>query len=256
MDVELDMIAAAEEKRKEIEGERGAKSGVTKGDEEATNDYSPLNQPTENIYSEALALRTPIMYDKDDYKRIRLYRGISVALLFLCLILLIVVAVMGTKLNSQPECAAKMTSVSGTCSPETCRTIYPLEKTCKRYCSTCERGWLKHEGSCYYLSERTLSWDMSRKECQRKGGDLVVIGNQTVQTFLSSRAKLTYWIGLSHEGSGPWTWINGTPLSESFWAPEKAQQGGCALLEKSQSEKNWRVSHCASNTYYICQKTV
>lgn len=48
-------------------------------------------------------------------------------------------------------------------------------------CSDCGKGWLRFENTCYFMSQNRLNWQLSREECQRKGGDLAVITNQRVQ---------------------------------------------------------------------------
>ncbi len=51
----------------------------------------------------------------------------------------------------------------------------------ERLCSDCGKGWLRFENTCYFLSQNRLTWQQSRQECQRKGGDLAVITNERVQ---------------------------------------------------------------------------
>ncbi len=109
-------------------------------------------------------------------------------------------------------------------------------------CRDCGRGWLRFENTCYFLSKNRLTWQESRKECQRKGGDLAVITNERVQVsksintvklkltevisilmlfnyisflqmYLSKKGNLHYWIGLNHLGENEWTWINNTVLT-------------------------------------------
>lgn len=66
--------------------------------------------------------------------------------------------------------------------------VSPLVCVCvcaERLCSNCAKGWLKFENTCYFLSQNRLTWQKSREECQRKGGDLAVITNERVQVSKS-----------------------------------------------------------------------
>ncbi|KAG7335821.1 hypothetical protein KOW79_000514 [Hemibagrus wyckioides] len=113
---------------------------------------------------------------KDVYRRVRLYKRISAVFIILSLLLLAVVLALAMKLNMCPE------SAESKCTCELCQTMYPSLKSipgCQ--CCECEEDWEKFENSCYFFSETWLNWQESREECQKQGGDLVVIDNEHVQ---------------------------------------------------------------------------
>ena len=73
--------------------------------------------------------------------------------------------------------------------------------------SECPTGWIIRGNYCYHFHDITystsgMSWNESRLACQRYGGDLVVIRNDSEQNFLASsmspsQKRQHYWIGLS-----------------------------------------------------------
>ncbi|XP_041812052.1 C-type lectin domain family 6 member A-like [Chelmon rostratus] len=88
----------------------------------------------------------------------------------------------------------------------------------------CPDGWKRFGCSCYYKSSLKMSWQRSREECQRFGADLVVINTKEEQNFVSElNVEGESWIGLRRhrKTSGwdwVWDWVDGSPLTETFWA--------------------------------------
>nr|XP_029481887.1 C-type lectin domain family 4 member E-like [Oncorhynchus nerka] len=74
------------------------------------------------------------------------------------------------------------------------------------------RGWRFFGSSWYYISTETKSWEESRKDCKRRGADLVIINSKEEQEFNNGFQKMRYWIGLSDiEMESTTTWVDGTP---------------------------------------------
>ncbi|TRZ01727.1 hypothetical protein DNTS_032280 [Danionella cerebrum] len=124
-------------------------------------------------------------------------------------------------------------------------------------CIECDNGWRRFENSCYFLSEDRLTWQKSREQCQKKGGDLAIITNQHVQEFLSNEDGLHYWIGLSHKGTSEWMWVNNTVLTVSYWNTPagKSYFGECGLIATNEpAEASWQPAYCKLYSQYICQK--
>ena len=60
------------------------------------------------------------------------------------------------------------------------------------------------------------SWFDSRKHCQQRGGDLVVIQDMAKQTFLINALKQAHWNrkgiwigGTDRDKEGEWRWVTG-----------------------------------------------
>ncbi|XP_008293992.1 early activation antigen CD69 [Stegastes partitus] len=119
-------------------------------------------------------------------------------------------------------------------------------------CQQCATGWLALGRSCFYLSTFRLNWAESQRNCSSRGGSLAVVGSHGVQSFLTEKGFLKYWIGLKNEGS-TWTWVNNTVLQKSYWA-DRPQEGDCGILSSQQpADRNWIRASCHASSYFICQ---
>ncbi|XP_066539522.1 CD209 antigen-like protein C isoform X2 [Hoplias malabaricus] len=198
----------------------------------------------------------------DVYKKVTFYRRLSAFLLLLCFVLLAVVVALAVTTQSSKQCPTlvdpESMSKAGVCNRQACEKILssqPVSSNVVTACTECGKDWLKFEDSCYFLSRVRLTWQESRNECHKIGGDLVVISNERVQKFLTQKGSMLYWIGLNRSlGTEPWTWINNTSLITGYWA-ENLQNGNCVFLKaKMWFKKNWHLSPCTDISHYICQK--
>ncbi|XP_039456320.1 C-type lectin domain family 17, member A-like isoform X2 [Oreochromis aureus] len=124
---------------------------------------------------------------------------------------------------------------------------------------TCPVGWSSFSHSCYLLSESFGSWDAARKDCKDRGADLVVIDSAEEQTFLSTITTKDAWIGLNDkEQEGTWKWVDGTPLTLTYWAKTQPDNGGkqdCAYVTKDE-RRSWGDGWCLIEyRQWICEKT-
>ncbi|KAK2903172.1 hypothetical protein QQF64_009912 [Cirrhinus molitorella] len=259
VEVELEEIATVEEKEKEDKGKEEKK-------EEAVNEgniYSTLSSPSEHEYGVPSSIRSYTV-NKDPsqgiQRKLRVYRIVSLVLFVICILLLIVVLVLFMKLNGTQPCqAGELTDESSPkqeCDLKKCQELHQENyKQPQRLCSECGKGWLRFENTCYFLSHNRLSWQQSREECQRKGGDLAVITNERVQMYLSKKKdNLHYWIGLNLVGTNEWMWINNTVMTVRYWGDISAP-GKCAILAGNEPpQRSWRPSSCSLYLQYICQK--
>ncbi|XP_062864831.1 C-type lectin domain family 17, member A-like isoform X2 [Trichomycterus rosablanca] len=80
-------------------------------------------------------------------------------------------------------------------------------------------GWRYFKSSIYYVSTRKMTWSESRKYCQEKEADLVIINSLDEQDLIEMlRRGQTAWIGLSDLATqNRWKWVDGTTLTTSFW---------------------------------------
>ncbi|XP_019948672.2 early activation antigen CD69 isoform X2 [Paralichthys olivaceus] len=184
----------------------------------------------------------------------RLYRAGCLFLTLICLILLLVIIILSVKLQTgSTDCPGRGTSSVATCKYEQCLADFPKVEPDLVGCKRCADGWLEFEGSCFYLSTTRLNWRQSQSNCSARGGSLAVISSQKFQSFLTEKGeKRGYWIGL-RRNENQWSWINNTPLQESYWIDDR-QPGDCGFLKTSRPhQKNWMKWSCASTTYFICE---
>ncbi|XP_067460383.1 CD209 antigen-like protein C isoform X2 [Thunnus thynnus] len=127
---------------------------------------------------------------------------------------------------------------------------------------TCPAGWRMFRRSCYLLSSESGSWSRGRQDCREKGADLVVIDSTEEQTFLSTFTEVETWswIGLTDKDKeGTWKWIDGTPLTLSYWERNQPDNGNgdpqwgeedCVHIRSG----NWNDLSCDASLPWICEK--
>uniref|UniRef100_A0A672YCC0 C-type lectin domain family 17, member A-like n=1 Tax=Sphaeramia orbicularis TaxID=375764 RepID=A0A672YCC0_9TELE len=124
----------------------------------------------------------------------------------------------------------------------------------------CGKGWKRFGGSCYFLSNDTASWETGRDYCRNSGGDLVIVNSKEEQVhcvndFISG-FNMGYWIGLSdHEQEGTWTWVDGSPVTLSFWYPGQPDnhygEEHCGIMWYN---GQWNDLNCKDGRRWICEK--
>ncbi|CAI5692040.1 unnamed protein product [Oreochromis niloticus] len=83
--------------------------------------------------------------------------------------------------------------------------------------------WKRFECSCYYISTERKNWTESRKECERRGADLLVIKTKSKHEFFRELNKHgEFWIGLERKTKDwskkrEWKWVDGSPLTYTGW---------------------------------------
>nr|XP_024654915.1 C-type lectin domain family 4 member M-like [Maylandia zebra] len=80
----------------------------------------------------------------------------------------------------------------------------------------CPDRWMRFGCSCYFKSTECETWSDSRRACQDKGADLVMINSKEEQEFVNEFGGYS-WIGLrSKQTSGgyKWEWVDGSALTE------------------------------------------
>ncbi|XP_053350003.1 CD209 antigen-like protein C [Clarias gariepinus] len=220
--------------------------------------------PYADVKASGQAKEEPI---SDAYGKVRVYKRISALFMVLTLLLLAVVLALAMKLydiqsiQDCPEVPEVEEIEEFNCSRQLCQALYPLTESVENHeyhCTECGKGWVKLENSCYFLAKERLSWQESRKACQKHGGDLVVIGNEQVQKLLTEKRGLLYWIGLRYSEKQQWMWVNNTALTKSYWAygqPNPDTQDSCVLLRGQKPyANNWYTNPCAVSSHYICQR--
>ncbi|CAB1334464.1 unnamed protein product [Coregonus sp. 'balchen'] len=233
--MEMQKIPREEERVVEVdEGQRMLETSVKEAESTV---YSKLNNPLEDIFAEA-SPGQPSARDRtgEVLGNVGLYRAVCLLLSIICLVLLLVIIILCVKFPSQPlvchgtekgieakeegsvnekgiEAKEERFQSTEVCSLQTCQAQYFQQQSQVPGCHTCGKGWLHFESSCYFLSRDRLNWDESRDECKKRGADLAVITNKTVQTFLTEKGNLMYWIGL-RQRTRNWVWVNNTALTQ------------------------------------------
>ncbi|XP_061598136.1 C-type lectin domain family 6 member A-like [Cololabis saira] len=127
----------------------------------------------------------------------------------------------------------------------------------------CPDGWRRFGSSFYKKFTESKTWSESRRECEKRGADLVIISSKKEQDFVGRLyTNETSWIGLKAEWSTKkeeldWKWVDGSPLKILFWAAEWSQhqynQSEYAALCCT-NEGKWTYSYHADENNWICEK--
>ncbi|XP_026159799.1 CD209 antigen-like protein D [Mastacembelus armatus] len=129
-------------------------------------------------------------------------------------------------------------------------------------CCQCPADWMKINSRCYFLSRVSKNWEESRKDCQSKGADLVVINSAEEQTAiyrLNGESVLLFWIGL-YNLDGTFKWVDGSALTVSFW--QLGQPDGDPTNRQDCVESyhlnpvlaNWNDAPCEKIQRWLCEK--
>ncbi|XP_019211546.1 C-type lectin domain family 12 member B-like [Oreochromis niloticus] len=81
----------------------------------------------------------------------------------------------------------------------------------------CPDRWTRFGSSCYFKSTESKTWSESRRDCQDKGADLVMINSKEEQEFVNEFGGF-FWIGLTAKqtsGRYKWEWVDGSALTET-----------------------------------------
>ncbi|CAK6973201.1 CD209 antigen-like protein E [Scomber scombrus] len=147
---------------------------------------------------------------------------------------------------------------------ETTEELHQLQNLSKQN-QTCPAGWKLFSCSCYLLSSESGSWSTGRQDCREKGADLGVIDSLEKQEFFSTFNEEATWIGLTdRDTEGTWKWIDGTPLTLSYWGTDQPDNGGgdpqwgeeyCVHIRAgTQTVENWNDLSCGASLQWICEK--
>uniref|UniRef100_A0AAZ1X8Z5 C-type lectin domain-containing protein n=1 Tax=Oreochromis aureus TaxID=47969 RepID=A0AAZ1X8Z5_OREAU len=86
----------------------------------------------------------------------------------------------------------------------------------------CPDRWMRFGCSCYFKSTESKTWSDSRRDCQDKGADLVMINSKEEQKFVNElNMRGESWVGLRAKNTSSgyeWEWVDGSLLTETFWA--------------------------------------
>ncbi|KAM9836422.1 C-type isolectin Sp-CL4-like [Aulostomus maculatus] len=124
-------------------------------------------------------------------------------------------------------------------------------------------GFQLDENRCMALSPTESDFDSAEAECQREGGNLVSIHNQTqYDTLLCLMLATTYrrehfWLGAKKNGDEfEWTDGSGT-MTFNHWRegmPDNFAGNEDCVAMNSGSWGPWNDAPCAEEKYFVCQK--
>ncbi|CAI5686311.1 unnamed protein product [Oreochromis niloticus] len=122
----------------------------------------------------------------------------------------------------------------------------------------CPDQWRRFGSSCYFKSTERKTWSDSRRDCQDKGADLVMINSKEEQEFINElNMRGESWIGLraKNTSSGSkWEWVDGSALTETFLAPGWTHVSSSFRGVCCDSDRKWTGSYDPDSKTFICEK--
>ena len=151
--------------------------------------------------------------------------------------------------------ATVMVGPAPTTTPTTAETAAPRNPN-----FACEGARIEVGKHTYCAVTTPRSWESARRVCKASGGDLASFNapEEAHDFFVAVGPKIgaaeAVWFGLSEPKPGAWTWLDGTPLSDSSWnRGEPNNDGGhedCA--EWRLTNGTWNDAPCDSLRPYVC----
>ncbi|XP_030053360.1 C-type lectin lectoxin-Thr1 [Microcaecilia unicolor] len=125
------------------------------------------------------------------------------------------------------------------------------ESACR--CCRCKRGWDWIEGSCYFFSTDTQTWEGAKQFCSSKGSHLLILKENELTYLLEYIDSYHYWIGLKKDTKG-WTWTDGNTVKFSKWAPGEPNGGNNQnICVEMHPNGNWNDHDCSAKRNWICE---
>uniref|UniRef100_A0A4W5N0H8 C-type lectin domain-containing protein n=1 Tax=Hucho hucho TaxID=62062 RepID=A0A4W5N0H8_9TELE len=126
----------------------------------------------------------------------------------------------------------------------------------------CPQDWIIQSGcSCYFISLATKNWTESRQDCVDRGADLVIINSREEQALIKGLGHQT-WMGLTdREVEGTWRWVDGKPLTTSYWTgpgePNGRAKENCAEIIGVHNDPilAWNDVPCDFERRWICERS-
>ncbi|XP_043974282.1 uncharacterized protein LOC122831844 isoform X2 [Gambusia affinis] len=142
--------------------------------------------------------------------------------------------------------------------------IFPINDYCPaKKCGPCLHDWIFFQKKCYLFYDKPApwkTWEQSRRFCQDRQADLVVIGDLEEQEFVSRHVKsyfdiqLGYWLGLQ-QTNNTWTWVDGRVDTLGFWMKEKLRTPGpkARLMPGRNPSESWNKADNFFQNKFICE---
>ncbi|XP_060514363.1 killer cell lectin-like receptor 2 [Panthera onca] len=132
-----------------------------------------------------------------------------------------------------------------------------IERTCQRknIGKLYESHWSCCGIKCYYFIPEYKNWKGCKQTCQSYNSFLLKINDQDELTFIQTQTyRNYYWIGLSYKGGErKWKWIDSDPLLGMHYAfMNISGRGQCAFLSSTRITN----AECSQKYNCICEKTI
>ncbi|XP_043974311.1 uncharacterized protein LOC122831856 isoform X2 [Gambusia affinis] len=133
-------------------------------------------------------------------------------------------------------------------------------------CYMCLDDWILYKDKWYLFYDKPapwMTWEQSRRFCQDRGADLVVIDDLQEQEFVSKHIKYYhskhngYWIGLQ-QVNNTWTWVDGRVDTLGFWVKNSISTPGLyvIVIPERNPKECWSKEENVFENKFICERDV
>ncbi|XP_005816425.3 C-type lectin domain family 4 member G-like [Xiphophorus maculatus] len=142
--------------------------------------------------------------------------------------------------------------------------IFSINNYCPaKRCKPCLHDWIFFQKKCYLFYNEAApwkTWEQSRRFCQDRRADLVVIDDLQEQEFVSKHVKSYfdiqwgYWLGLQ-QTNNTWTWVDGRVDTLGFWMKEELKPAGpkAGLMPGRNPSESWNKADSFFQNKFICE---
>ncbi|XP_058644799.1 CD209 antigen-like protein C [Onychostoma macrolepis] len=227
--------------------------------------YESVDCVTDHDFTTKTNTLQPLQHTGSDSVKSRSSRAAVACLVLLCVLLLTAVIVLCVHIHTNntnnaqetKQLQFKITNLT----EERAKLINQLSILCKEY------EWINYQSSFYFMSTEKKNWTESRRDCLKRGADLIIINNKEEQDFVKNiTEKGEFWIGLTDTAEEDrWKWVDGTNITTGFWASSgeiKEPNGGtvenCAVtyLTKWTDLLGWLDVKCNGTYQWICEMSI
>uniref|UniRef100_A0A3P9PTJ6 Oxidized low-density lipoprotein receptor 1-like n=2 Tax=Poecilia reticulata TaxID=8081 RepID=A0A3P9PTJ6_POERE len=128
-------------------------------------------------------------------------------------------------------------------------------------CKPCLQDWILFKKKCYQFHDKKApwkTWEQSRRFCQDRRADLVVIDDLEEQEFVNKHIDHGqyngYWMGLQNLNS-KWTWVDGRADTLGFWMKQTAAPPGskALVIPRQNPSESWKKADNKFLNKFICE---
>ncbi|XP_025735665.1 C-type lectin domain family 7 member A isoform X1 [Callorhinus ursinus] len=214
----------------------------------------------------------PVVLEKATSATSPHWRRIAVTLGILCLLILVIAVILGTRAiwrsnsgsnplkNSFPSRNKENHSQPTQSSLEDHVAPTKALTTTGAFSSSCPPNWIIHKNNCYLFSTSLASWNRSKRQCSQLHSNLLKIDSAEELEFIvrqmSFQPDNSFWIGLSrHQTEGPWLWEDGSTFSSNLFQirsteTQENSSHSCVWIHLSIIYNQL----CSVPSYSICEK--
>ncbi|XP_007578787.1 oxidized low-density lipoprotein receptor 1 isoform X1 [Poecilia formosa] len=128
-------------------------------------------------------------------------------------------------------------------------------------CKPCLQDWIIFKKKCYLFYNEPApwkTWEQSRRFCQDRRADLVVIDDLEEQEFVNKHINHDkhngYWMGLQHLNS-KWTWVDGRADTLGFWMKQTVTTPApkALVVPRQNPSESWKKADNVFLNKFICE---